>query len=823
MSQGSLLNLHMDPEIGQDEGSQGIYESERERARFEAFSTLQSYAATWGENLEIPEIVAIGGQSDGKSTLLEALLGFRFNVRDVEMGTRRPLVLQMKTCEEAEEPRCALQEEDSDEYGEPILPAASVAEVIRQRTEDLLAKTGQAVSSKPIVMRAEYKYSPNLTIVDTPGLIIKSRNGEPENTPDVIKNMVKEQIAPSNRLILFLQQSTVEWASSVWFDIVKEVDPRLQRTVFVASKFDNRLKEFSERWEVDQYLSASGYLGSCSPFFVALPKDRHITGNEHFRRLISDTDTLIWKKMREDIRGGFNETKYGERVGFRQLRDFLVAELARRYKEAAPSTLANLHAKCLMLEEEVSQLHEAVVQAKDVASLRKQSLVYSSKLCQRVLRLLEGNVEPDEQKFGMSVEEEAALMPGSKGWPGAEDAHMLEVDSSHMRLYGGAAFERLLEEMEEAMSLLTFKEISDDKVTNLLLGRGIRGAIDAGDAGAKEAGYGIARTQARLALAPIMDYACERVALILRRLFVIADESMRSTTERRSTENYLAFHAALQRSYDLFVQKLAKECKRNLSQQIMAITSEFACLPPLAEESLTRDYMTSSQDLQTTISPQLDARSERVPLRDSDQNTENKEPSQVVAETPPSVAAKYFDVTGPTTKGTLKRSAYDGDPGRYLRANAGAQKKRRNSLVCESGAQYFAHIRSIVAKQIAPCALRTCFLTPYYDSLHQEISIALFAKTDEEFSKLFTAAATLENLESRRDALDAPTGHTPLEVFNEYERNMGKPGCKSVQRPPASDLPEGPAPPHLQIVGVKRQCLLAPIRPMDDEAGTLRT
>ena len=41
----------------------------------------------------------------------------------------------------------------------------------------------------------------------------------------------------------------------------------------VASKFDNRLKEFGERWEVDRYLSAAGYLSAnVKPFFVALPK-----------------------------------------------------------------------------------------------------------------------------------------------------------------------------------------------------------------------------------------------------------------------------------------------------------------------------------------------------------------------------------------------------------------------------------------------------------------------------------------------------------------------------------------------------------------------
>jgi hypothetical protein len=34
-----------------------------------------------------------------------------------------------------------------------------------------------------------------------------------------------------------------------------------------------RLKEFTERWEVDKYLSATGYLPSnVKPFFIALPK-----------------------------------------------------------------------------------------------------------------------------------------------------------------------------------------------------------------------------------------------------------------------------------------------------------------------------------------------------------------------------------------------------------------------------------------------------------------------------------------------------------------------------------------------------------------------
>jgi hypothetical protein len=50
-------------------------------------------------------------------------------------------------------------------------------------------------------------------------------------------------------------------------------NPLLVPQVIVASKFDNRLKEFAERWEVDKYLSATGYLpANVKPFFIALPK-----------------------------------------------------------------------------------------------------------------------------------------------------------------------------------------------------------------------------------------------------------------------------------------------------------------------------------------------------------------------------------------------------------------------------------------------------------------------------------------------------------------------------------------------------------------------
>lgn len=53
------------------------------------------------------------------------------------------------------------------------------------------------------------------------GFILKARKGEADSTPDDILAMVKAQCAPAHRLILFLQQSSVEWCSSLWMHVLQ--------------------------------------------------------------------------------------------------------------------------------------------------------------------------------------------------------------------------------------------------------------------------------------------------------------------------------------------------------------------------------------------------------------------------------------------------------------------------------------------------------------------------------------------------------------------------------------------------------------------------
>lgn len=99
------------------------------------------------------------------------------------------------------------------------------AEIVK-RTNEVAGKGPDSVSDIPIILKVEYSHCSNLTIYDTPGF----RLGGEEKLKNQIINMVTKLIRPSNRIIVCLEQSTVEWANSSSRPIVKQIDPDFSRT-----------------------------------------------------------------------------------------------------------------------------------------------------------------------------------------------------------------------------------------------------------------------------------------------------------------------------------------------------------------------------------------------------------------------------------------------------------------------------------------------------------------------------------------------------------------------------------------------------------------
>lgn len=722
---------------------------------------------------EPAEIVAVGGQSDGKSSLLEALLGFRFNVRETEMGTRRPLLVQMSHDPEATVPRICLQNEHDDAYGPPITPETAVVDAIRERTEALLRLTGKAVSDKPIVMRAEYAYCPNLTLIDTPGLINTAREGEPASTPQEIDRMVRDAITPANRIVLFLQQSSVEWNSSQWLRKVREVDPSFARTMVVVSKFDNRLKELHERREADTYLGASGYLpAGVRPFYVALPTERygHASDAEDFRARVLATDAGVLKHLQEKVAGGFDEAAFGDRIGFCQLRRHLLAELQGRYRDAMPTILSMVDDRATAAAAELRDAEVALRKVDDVGALRTATMQWGLTALSQVGPLLEGAADPDPMAWGQTTQEERATC-GAAAWPGVPAATSTLPAGAKFKLHGGSAFNRAIEELARAAEALEMPTSSCDKVVNVLLG--LQGGMT--DDALSAVAVDVARHALQQSLGPLLDTACDRLAHIVRRLHDLAVERVR-TAAGAPPQPLGTFAGALRQSYDRFVAAKAAECKQLLRHHLEVATSRYAFpTGPRTARRTRAGSVTAFAAFPDPLAPApageaLEAAPAVTPLAIRlEEETENVHPmlaASQLGEIPETPEAEQGldrrDVRG------KRRSALAGVGGVGSPARGGKRTRRAGTnaattavsspasaayqRVCSEAEDIFDQMRGTLLSDAVPTALRAGFLTPCRERLVHEVATELFARTDEDFLRDFSPAGALERLRAEHAA-----------------------------------------------------------------------
>ncbi|CAN6486467.1 unnamed protein product [Victoria cruziana] len=137
----------------------------------------------------LPSVAVVGGQSSGKSSVLESIVGRDFLPRGSGIVTRRPLVLQLHKTEEGQP-----------EYAEFLhLPKrrltdfSAVRKEIQDETDRITGRT-RMISPVPIHLSI---YSPNvvnLTLIDLPGLTKVAVEGQPESIVVEIENMVRSYV-----------------------------------------------------------------------------------------------------------------------------------------------------------------------------------------------------------------------------------------------------------------------------------------------------------------------------------------------------------------------------------------------------------------------------------------------------------------------------------------------------------------------------------------------------------------------------------------------------------------------------------------------------
>ncbi|CAN1309306.1 Dynamin-related protein 5A [Linum perenne] len=180
----------------------------------------------------LPAIAVVGGQSSGKSSVLESIVGKDFLPRGAGIVTRRPLVLQLHKIDETRE------------YGEfmhlPRKRFTDFAALRQEISDETDRETGRSkqISTVPIHLSIFSPNVVNLTLVDLPGLTKVAIDGQPESIVQDIDNMVRSYIEKPNCIILAISPANQDLATSDAIKISREVDPRGERTFGVLTKID---------------------------------------------------------------------------------------------------------------------------------------------------------------------------------------------------------------------------------------------------------------------------------------------------------------------------------------------------------------------------------------------------------------------------------------------------------------------------------------------------------------------------------------------------------------------------------------------------------
>lgn len=205
-------------------------------------SKVDDILATVGttDAISLPQIVAIGSQSSGKSSVLENIVGREFLPRSAGICTRRPLKVELIKTENQEVIDGVTYTEWATflhRHDKIFVDWEDVKLEIIDETEKVCG-TNKGVSSEPISLKFYSPHVLSLTIVDLPGITRLPVGDQPANIEEEITDMITKYIEKPNTLILAITPANTDFATSESIKLARMADPEGRRTLAVITKLD---------------------------------------------------------------------------------------------------------------------------------------------------------------------------------------------------------------------------------------------------------------------------------------------------------------------------------------------------------------------------------------------------------------------------------------------------------------------------------------------------------------------------------------------------------------------------------------------------------
>jgi len=534
---------------------------------YTSYFKLLNYSREFSSQFPLPEFVIVGPQGNGKSSLLEALIGFPLNWVSFGAATRRPIFLKLINSPECATPKVIL-ERDSVlvEFGEE-----KVVSVDQLGSE--LEKRNRVFSDEGIFVRFEWREVMNFTIIDAPGFVSRDKG---DVTKAKLESIVLDLMRPPHRHIICCED-TKDWASVNMVELIKK-DPEFKpRTTFVYTKFYSFTTTFASRKEVNRYLANMCPPGHQHIFFITLL-------SPNIRPKPSDTDQyrkIVWQLQRRDISllEGFQYdlNKFSKHIGLHNLRKHILQLAIRTFEEGVPKIVHDLRNKRSKLENELL-VNTQQIERLNSLRFREIASKYTIDFLRTVDQLITGSSVGNPAIHGQTLEQEKdkVFASGYKhsnwvnfyGIPIEFNPATSGIAFHDSKLYGGQQFERLLHEFKAVAEQQEFQELTVDDIITAAGSRAENYEWAASD---------LARKRSQEALVPLINQACDRAIFIMSRLADISENILeyarRKDTNRLRAhtrnlnnvfdiEQYIYFTHYVKDLYQKFVNQTAEICRK---------------------------------------------------------------------------------------------------------------------------------------------------------------------------------------------------------------------------------------------------------------------
>ena len=196
-----------------------------------------------GYNLQLPQIVVIGDQSSGKSSVLESLTGIKFPVNS-GICTRCPIIVNCKNDKQIKENQFTingkkvqienlskeiLEIQDKNLITSKLKESFLLDDEKLSADEDEFEEETKKISNTPIEIEVIGNLQVDLIVIDLPGLI---HNGDGKNE---VKHLIKQYINNERTLVLVCTHGDADEETQEALEITKDMKHRRMR---ILTKFD---------------------------------------------------------------------------------------------------------------------------------------------------------------------------------------------------------------------------------------------------------------------------------------------------------------------------------------------------------------------------------------------------------------------------------------------------------------------------------------------------------------------------------------------------------------------------------------------------------